>query len=105
MIVERIGYGAGVKEFPQANLLRIWVGEVEANPQASNNAPLLESIVLLETNLDDAAGVTIGHAVELLWDAGALDVSLAAIQMKKGRPGVLLSVQAAPGDADRLQAI
>src|SRR5262245_498581 len=90
MRVERIGYGAGVKDFPQANLLRVLVGDSvgleSAKPQASHS-PFTESIVVLETNIDDATGVAIGHAVERLWEAGALDVSLVAIQMKKGRPG------------------
>jgi uncharacterized protein (TIGR00299 family) protein len=108
MTVSRIGYGAGQKDFPQPNLLRILVGEgaatVSAQPQAVR-APRTEAIVVLETNLDDATGVAIGHAVERLWEAGALDVSLVPIQMKKGRPGVLLSVQSAPAVADRMEAI
>jgi len=105
MRVERIGYGAGQKDFPQANLLRVLVGEASAKPQAAGTASQTESIVVLETNIDNATGEMIGHAVDRLWAAGALDVSLAAIQMKKGRPGVLVSVQCRPGDADRLEAI
>jgi uncharacterized protein (TIGR00299 family) protein len=105
MTVERIGYGAGQKDFPQANLLRVLVGEASAKPQAAGTAPQTESIVVLETNVDNATGEVIGQAVDRLWAAGALDVSLAAIQMKKGRPGVLVSVQCRPGDADRLEAI
>jgi hypothetical protein len=88
MTVERIGYGAGQKDFPQANLLRVLVGEEvgleSAKPQAAGTAPRVESIVVLETNLDDATGVAIGNAVERLWEAGALDVSLVAIQIRDG---------------------
>ena len=62
-------------------------------------------MVLLETNLDDTRGENLGYCVEQLWQAGALDVALSPLQMKKGRPGVLLSVQAAPADADRLAQI
>jgi pyridinium-3,5-bisthiocarboxylic acid mononucleotide nickel chelatase len=103
MAVERIGYGAGQKDFPQPNLLRILVGQVVT--KGTGRQPYSESIVLLETNLDDASGAAVGHAVERLWEAGALDVALMAIQMKKNRPGVLISVQAQPSDADRLETI
>ena len=63
---------------------------------AQRNRPHVETIVLLETNLDNATGETIGHAIDALWAAGALDVSPTPIQMKKDRPGVLLSVQCRP---------
>ena len=109
MTVERIGYGAGQKDFPQPNLLRLLVGEEArlggAKPQAAGRGPRTEAIVLLETNLDNASGEEIGHAVETLWEGGALDVVIAAVQMKKGRPGVVVSVQSQPADADALQAI
>jgi uncharacterized protein (TIGR00299 family) protein len=110
MTVERIGYGAGQMDFPQPNLLRLLVGKSEASgfvvdDARSQAAPHIESIVVLETHLDDATGVAIGHAVEQLWEAGALDVSLVTIQMKKGRPGVLVSVQSAPADANRLEEL
>jgi pyridinium-3,5-bisthiocarboxylic acid mononucleotide nickel chelatase len=110
MTVDRIGYGAGQKDFPQANILRMLVGEVASatgspTKSAQEYPPQTESIVLLETNLDNTTGETIGHAVDRLWAAGALDVSLIPIQMKKGRPGVLLSVQARPANSDELEAI
>jgi uncharacterized protein (TIGR00299 family) protein len=103
MTVERIGYGAGQKDFPQPNLLRILVGEEASN--GPGRRPHSESIVLLETNLDDASGASVGHAVERLWEAGALDVALTSIQMKKNRPGIAISVQSSPSDADRLETI
>jgi uncharacterized protein (TIGR00299 family) protein len=109
MTVEKIGYGAGQKDFPQPNILRLLVGEdATATTKVdikNDRPPHKESIVVLETNLDDATGETIGHAIEQLWAAGALDVSLTPIQMKKGRPGVLVSVQSRPDEADRLEAI
>jgi uncharacterized protein (DUF111 family) len=71
----------------------------------SIHQPQTESIIVLETNLDNAPGETIAHAAALLWAAGAIDVALTPIQMKKGRPGVLLSVQSRPADADQLEAI
>jgi pyridinium-3,5-bisthiocarboxylic acid mononucleotide nickel chelatase len=115
MTVERIGYGAGQKDFAQPNILRVLVGEAAAKPplghelgaewQAAGVNTRLETIVVLETNLDNASGETIGHAVNRLWAAGALDVSLTPIQMKKGRPGILLSIQARPEEVDKLEAI
>jgi uncharacterized protein (TIGR00299 family) protein len=111
MTVNHIGYGAGQKDFPQANILRLLVGETasaSAEPvsrKANSSTPHTESIILLETNLDNITGEVVGNAVEQLWTAGALDVSLTPIQMKKGRPGIALSVQSRPTDADKLEAI
>jgi pyridinium-3,5-bisthiocarboxylic acid mononucleotide nickel chelatase len=110
MSVEHIGYGAGQKDFPHPNILRLLVGEVASvtvlhGPSTSGHLPRTESIVLLETNLDNATGETIGHAADQLWAAGALDVSITPIQMKKGRPGVSVSVQSRPSDADKLESI
>jgi hypothetical protein len=109
MTIERIGYGAGQKDFEHPNILRILLGEAvaerPAGPTSAAVGPRIESIILLETNLDDSPGEVVGHAVDRLWAAGALDVTLAAVQMKKGRPGVVLSVQARPADADALEAI
>jgi uncharacterized protein (TIGR00299 family) protein len=105
MTVERIGYGAGQKDFPQPNILRVLVGEAGAGQTAAEHRPRTEAILVLETNLDNASGETMGHAVDRLWEAAALDVSVTAIQMKKGRPGVLISVQARPADADKLEGI
>lgn len=102
MTVERIGYGSGQKDFPQPNILRLLVGD--AAPQStSEHAPQLESIVVLETNLDDCSGDAIGHAIERLFAAGALDVAVTPMQMKKGRPALLVSVQARPADAIALE--
>jgi pyridinium-3,5-bisthiocarboxylic acid mononucleotide nickel chelatase len=105
MTVERIGYGAGQKDFPQANILRLLIGTAAQTAVTSTHAPHVESIVVLETNLDDCPGDAIGHAMERLFAAGALDVAVTPLQMKKGRPGVLVSVQAEPANADALEAI
>jgi len=98
MTIERIGYGAGQKDFAHANLLRLIVGRTAE--QSTTDA-----IVLLETNLDDATGEAIGYCAEQLWKAGALDVSTAPLSMKKNRPGVLLAVQCRTADADALANI
>ncbi len=99
MTISATGYGAGQSDFEHPNLLRLLVGE--SNEAATPS----DEIVLLETNLDDASGEAIGYCSELLWQAGALDVATSALQMKKGRPGVLLSVQSRPADADGLAEI
>jgi hypothetical protein len=99
MTIETIGYGAGQRDLEQqANLLRLLVGE-------SNDARCDETIWVLETNIDDASGEIIGHCTKLLLDAGALDVYTTAIQMKKNRPGVVVTVLCQKTDVERLQEV
>jgi uncharacterized protein (TIGR00299 family) protein len=102
MTVERIGYGAGQKDFQQPNILRLLVGE---SADAGGKAASGDCVVLLETNLDDISGEAVGFCIEQLWQAGALDVSTTAISMKKNRPGVLLAVQCRPADAEKFAGI
>ena len=86
MTIERIGYGAGQRDLDQqANVLRLLVGQ-------SGDTPASDDVWIIETNLDDASGEVIGHACERLRESGALDVFTTAIQMKKHRPGVTLTV-------------
>ncbi len=99
MTISATGYGAGQTDFEHPNLLRLLVGE-DASGSLQG-----DQVVLLETNLDDTPGEAVGYCIEKLWQAGALDVATSALQMKKGRPGVLLSVQCSPADADRLAEI
>jgi uncharacterized protein (TIGR00299 family) protein len=83
----KIGYGAGAKDLDQvANILRLTVGELSGNDHAH------DEVVVLETNLDDVSGEVIGRAVERLMEAGARDVSITPVFMKKNRPGQLISV-------------
>jgi pyridinium-3,5-bisthiocarboxylic acid mononucleotide nickel chelatase len=99
MAIERIGYGAGSRDLEQqANLLRLIVGQ-------STDSARREQVTVLETNLDDIGGELIGHALDRLWAAGALDVYTSPIAMKKNRPGVLLSVLCRAEQADALEAI
>jgi len=99
MTVEAIGYGSGERDLEeQANLLRLLIGE-------ASDRPATETLVLLETNLDDVSGEMIGHAIGRLWEAGARDVYTTAIQMKKNRPGVMLSALCEPAVAAALEAI
>ncbi|SRR5581483_2998041 len=99
MILEKVGYGAGQKEFAgRPNLFRLLVGR-------ENRAFGAEPMIVLETNIDDMNPQFYEHAMERLFAAGARDVFLAPIQMKKNRPATLLSVIAAPGDREKLAAI
>lgn len=87
MRIESIGYGAGTKELrEQANVLRLIVGE------SVEGSTAVDQVWVLETNLDDISGELIAHCTTKLWEAGALDVYTTAVNMKKNRPGVVLTV-------------
>ena len=102
MSIQQVGVGLGTKDpaaFP--NALRMWLGET-SNPPQAGSLPRGEgsmsdifragSVVLLETNLDDAPGLVLGYTQERLFALGALDVWNTPVQMKKNRPGTVLSV-------------
>ena len=93
MRVEKVGSGMGMKEFEAANCVRAFLGEDGAES---------DEVAELSCNLDDMTGEMIGCATEILLEAGALDVYLTAIQMKKNRPGVKLSCICRPEDAQRM---
>ncbi|MGA7158164.1 MAG: nickel pincer cofactor biosynthesis protein LarC [Acidobacteriaceae bacterium] len=101
MRVERIGYGAGTrnpKGFP--NALRLSVGEAESVSAAGT-----ESVTVLETALDDLSPQVLAWVAESLLAAGALDVMLTPVVMKKGRPGTLLTVLCNGADSESLTAM
>ena len=99
MTIERIGYGAGERDLEsQPNLLRLLVGE-------TTTARTSEQVWVVETNLDDTSGEVVGHTCEKLLAAGSLDVTTTPIQMKKGRPGVTISLLCAKADIEKLEAI
>jgi len=104
MKVERAGYGAGTREFPEhPNLLRLTIGEA-ATTKGESLSPGTgsQTIAVLEANLDDLSPQVLAYAMERLLAEGALDVFSVPVQMKKGRPGALLTVLAKLEDADRL---
>ncbi len=108
MITEQIGYGAGARDFPQhSNVLRITVGEtVDAELAVSTNGEAAdEEIVVLEANLDDLSPQIIGYIADQVLAEGALDVFTTAVQMKKGRPGTLLTILAKPQDEPKLRGL
>ena len=90
------GYGMGARDFEAANCLRAVLGE---------EGPEREAVWELACNLDDMTGEDIAFACETLLRAGALDVWTAAVGMKKGRPGTLLSCLCRPEDRERMTAL
>jgi uncharacterized protein (TIGR00299 family) protein len=98
MRIEGVGYGAGKMEPEVPNLLRILVGERVGTASALDT----ETVTVIETNIDDMNPQFYDHIMEGLLQAGALDVFLTPVQMKKNRPGVLLS---AIGRSENTQSI
>jgi uncharacterized protein (TIGR00299 family) protein len=100
MTIEKVGYGAGAKDFKDwPNVMRIWIGE-EIEPVGS------EDLILLETNIDDMSPEIYGYLMEKLLTMQALDVWFTPIQMKKNRPAVMLSVLAPKhAEPDLIQVI
>jgi uncharacterized protein (TIGR00299 family) protein len=98
MTLERIGHGAGGRDpagWP--NVLRLWVGEAIA--------PLRPAMLLVETNIDDMNPEIYGYVQEKLFEAGAADVWFQAVQMKKNRPGVMVSVLCPPERENAVAAV
>jgi pyridinium-3,5-bisthiocarboxylic acid mononucleotide nickel chelatase len=103
LCIEMTGYGAGARNPRRsANVLRVSV----ASEPASHPAGLLEDeVVVLESAIDDMSPEVFGYLQELLLNAGALDFYLVPAQMKKGRPGTLLTVLCAPVDSSRIASL
>jgi uncharacterized protein (DUF111 family) len=99
MAVQAVGYGLGARQLPKTpNVLRALLGETAGAREA-------DRIAVLETNLDDVSPQVLGEVMDRALAAGALDVFHTPIQMKKNRPGVMLSVLCAPEDAERLSRL
>ncbi len=97
MITETSGYGAGTRQYQDfPNVLRVLLGETEEARAAD------ERLWMLETNLDDASPQIVGHVMDRALESGALDCFFTPVQMKKNRPGVLLSVLCSPGEKEAL---
>jgi hypothetical protein len=103
MKVERIGYGAGAREIPgQPNLARLLLGQSSEPVIAQPGAPGDEVVSVIEANVDDMSPQLYGFFVDQALAAGALDVTCTPTQMKKNRPGILLSVLCTPEISDAL---
>jgi len=99
MTIDRVGYGVGSRTLAdRPNLLRILIGN-DIDKQRS------ETVVVLESNLDDMSPELLGYLMDSLFDAGAKDVSFSHIQMKKNRPGIQLQVVGQPEDKERLTGV
>ena len=100
---EKTGYGAGTRDFPKhPNVVRITVGET-VEDQASPFPT--EPITILEANIDDMTPQVFGYVMERALQEGALDVFSSPVQMKKNRPGTLISVLCRPEDAHKLMRL
>ena len=91
------GCGCGTKDFPRANCLRAFLLETGGEGGGPN-----DQVTELKANIDDMTAEALGYAMDQLLAAGALDVSYTPLQMKKNRPGALMTCLCRPGDADRL---
>jgi hypothetical protein len=102
MCVERVGYGAGQRDWPdRPNVLRLTIGE------SANGAPglIVEQLIQISCNIDDMNPEWYGPLVKQLNDANALDVWLTPVQMKKDRPGTVVEVLGRAEDAETLRAV
>ncbi len=98
MQLEQVGYGLGGRDpEDRPNVLRVWIGQV------ANNS--LQQPVLLETNIDDQPAEQLAYTAEQLLTVGALDVWMQPIQMKKGRPGIVLAALVPPALEDAAVAM
>ena len=96
MRIERVGYGAGDRDFATTpNVLRVVIGE------SADRAPGMR-VSVIECEIDDMNPQIFGTLMDQLYSAGALEVFYAAVQMKKNRPGTLMTIIARPADRERL---
>ena len=103
MTIQKIGYGLGSRVYSHhPNVLRVLWGEAEKTSQKNNSDSAID---ILETNVDDLSPEILASAMERLFDEGAKDVFFTSVQMKKGRPGTLVTVLASPLDTERLSEI
>ena len=100
MTTESTGYGAGTREYPDfPNVLRALLGETDAASATD------ERLWMIETNLDDASPQIIGHVMDRVLELGALDCFFTPVQMKKNRPGVLLSALCGPDEKEAIMKL
>lgn len=93
MTVAKTGLGAGNMDFAVPNVLRLMIGETEGDTPAA-------TVVLIEANIDDMSPELFGYAMDRIFEAGAVDVWMTPIYMKKNRPATMLSALAPPEQAE-----
>ncbi|MGH9752679.1 MAG: nickel pincer cofactor biosynthesis protein LarC [Blastocatellia bacterium] len=98
MKIEKIGYGAGTRDYPKfPNALRAIIGEMEED---ADRTPT--TVTVIEADIDDLNAQVFGYLMDKALDAGALDIFYVPAQMKKNRPGVLLTLLCSPPDRERM---
>ncbi len=100
MKIDMVGYGAGTRDLPIPNLLRVMIGETTEKGNQIRN-----QLILLESNLDDLNPEIYPYVMDSLFKAGALDVCLVPLQMKKNRPGTQIQVLAEVEKAENMREI
>jgi pyridinium-3,5-bisthiocarboxylic acid mononucleotide nickel chelatase len=100
MTLGQIGYGAGGRDLPVPNLLRLMLGEHETEMSLQ-----FETLTFLETNIDDLNPQVYDYLIEQLFSQGALDVTLTPIHMKKNRPAIQVAVLCKQETTHKLMAI
>ena len=109
MLVESVGYGFGKTETGRLNALRVVLGTSAGqagSPDCGQEADKArDRVTLMETNIDNTTGEILGHTMDKLMKAGALDAYFTPIQMKKNRPAVMLSVLCKTDDTEKLSDI
>lgn len=102
MTLRSVGFGAGGRDLPgRANVTQVLVGARPEAPEADGSE--IETLVLLETTLDDVSGELLGQLVPTLLSVGALDVWIAPVTMKKGRPGHVVSALCRPVELETVR--
>lgn len=103
MRLQSTGYGAGARDYKNfPNVLRVLVGETEATGDVESGTDADEELVVVETNVDDASPQVLGYLLEQAFAHGALDCYFTHVQMKKNRPGVLVSILCRPADLEAM---
>jgi len=103
MKIERIGYGAGAREFPRhPNVARLFIGRREESEKPKAGVGGEDVVSVIEANLDDMSPQLYGFLAERALQAGALDITCTPIQMKKNRPGLMVSILSEPDQCDEL---
>ncbi|MBE9200123.1 MULTISPECIES: nickel pincer cofactor biosynthesis protein LarC [unclassified Nodularia (in: cyanobacteria)] len=112
MSIKQVGLGAGTINLPISNILRLWLGDRTARTaegdrihNSEDTSPNLETITVLETQIDDLNPQAIGYIFEALFAVGAVDVFTQPIGMKKSRPGILLTVICHPDNLQACEAV
>lgn len=104
---QMIGYGMGAKDFEFANCVRAFLGDTVSylTPEEEESFSCDDTVLSISCNIDDMTGEALGLATEIFMAAGALDVYTIPVQMKKNRPGILLTCLCEPDDREKFTGL